>query len=614
MEKICSFLSGFKMTVLSMVFLIISACFVVFKVDTVFDPAWLTILISGVPIFYYGFKLFLTKGKMTASLLISIAMIAAICTHEVFAAAEVAFIMALGGILEDLTIDRAKQGITKLLNLAPKVARKITCGKEEIIRAEEIKKGDIIRVLAGEDIPLDGIIINGETSINQAVMTGEYTPVDKTVGDSVFSGTTNCFGVIDIEASAEYKNSSIQKLIALVKEAETKKAPTQRIVDKWASVLIPCAIIFALVVYFLTGEISRAVTSLVVFCPCSLVLATPTAIMAAIGKAAKDGIIVKTGAALETVGRCSVFAFDKTGTLTKGKMSVSSVESFGEITPENILYYAASCETKSEHPIARAIVEHALSLNYKLNETSDFKNFSGKGIYAVLDNKKINVGNEKFFEGAGFELTGEIKKRVNSKRLEGKIVLMVGVNKKIEGFIALADTIRETSREALSLLYNDKTVLLTGDNSLTAEYFAKKTGIKKVMSNLLPKEKAMKIEDMQKTGEVVCMTGDGVNDAIALKVADVGISMGTFGSDIAIESSDIIVMGDDLVKIPYLRKLSVFCIKTIKTNIICAMLINIISLIMSAMGLLVPMTGAIVHNITSLIVVLNSALLYERKI
>lgn len=613
-EKLCGFLSSLKMTVVSMVFLIVSAILMVTKSDFPFDFAWITIIISGIPIFYRGIKLLLFKGKMTASLLISIAMTAAILTNEVFAAAEVAFIMALGGILEDLTIDKARQGITKLLNLAPKTARKIVDNKEEILPAENIQKGDIIRVLAGEDIPSDGVIIDGETSVNQSVMTGESTPVDKTKGDFVYSGTTNCFGVIDIEAVSEYKNSSVQKLINLVKEAENKKAPTQRIVDKWASVLIPLAVLFAIGVYFVTGEISRAVTVLVVFCPCSLVLATPTSIMAAIGHAAKNGIIVKTGIALEAMGKCKVFAFDKTGTLTKGKLSVTNIEAFSDVSEDDILYYTASSETKSEHPIGHAIVEHALSRDFKLNPTVDFKMFSGKGVYAKLDNKRIYIGNEKFMDDNGIELNGEVKKAVSSKRLDGKIVLIIAIDKAAKGLIALSDSIRETAVSALNSLEDKETVLLTGDNRLTAEYFVKKAGIKTSYANLLPKEKADIIEKMQKEGNVVCMTGDGVNDAVALKVADVGISMGTFGSDIAIESSDIIVTGDNLNKIPYLSKLSRLCIKTIKTNIIISMTINFVSLTLSALGFLNPVTGAIVHNIASIIVVLNAAMLYNLQI
>ncbi len=619
MEKVCNFLSSFKMTVISMIFLIISAVIMFLKIDFPFEFVWITVVISGIPIFYWGFRLLIKNKKMTASLLISIAMIAAIFTNEIFAAAEVAFIMALGGILEDLTINKAKKGITKLLNLAPKTARKLIINdtevNEEIIPAKNVKKDDVIRILAGEDIPADGVIISGETSINQSIMTGESIPADKTTGDIVYSGTTNCFGVIDVKVQKSYEDSSIQKLIKLVKDAENKKAPTQRIVDKWAAILIPSAVLFAVIVYLITGEISRAVTILVVFCPCSLVLATPTSIMAAIGQATKNGIIIKTGEALETIGLCDVFAFDKTGTITNGKLTVSDIEAFDGSNPDEILYLAASSEKKSEHPIGKAIVQYALEKDFKLNELKDFKMFSGKGIYANLDNKRIIIGNEKFITDNDIEIPSEIKKAVNSKRLEGKVALLVVVDKVPKGMIALSDSIKDSSIKALMKL-NEKadTLLLTGDNSLTADYFAKKSGVKTVYSGLLPKEKALKIEELQKENKKVCMTGDGVNDSIALKVANAGVSMGTFGSDIAIESSDIIITGDDLIKIVYLRNLSLECIKTIKTNITISMCINFVSLTLSALAILNPVSGAIVHNIASILVVSNAALLYDRKI
>lgn len=619
MEKVCNFLSSFKMTVISMIFLIISAVIMFLKIDFPFEFAWITVVISGIPIFYWGFRLLIKNKKMTASLLISIAMIAAIFTNEIFAAAEVAFIMALGGILEDLTINKAKKGITKLLNLAPKTARKLIINdtevNEEIIPAKDVKKDDVIRILAGEDIPADGVIISGETSINQSIMTGESIPADKTTGDIVYSGTTNCFGVIDVKVQKSYEDSSIQKLIKLVKDAENKKAPTQRIVDKWAAILIPSAVLFAVIVYLITGEISRAVTILVVFCPCSLVLATPTSIMAAIGQATKNGIIIKTGEALETIGLCDVFAFDKTGTITNGKLTVSDIEAFDGSNPDEILYLAASSEKKSEHPIGKAIVQYALEKDFKLNELKDFKMLSGKGIYANLDNKRIIIGNEKFITDNDIEIPSEIKKAVNSKRLEGKVALLVVVDKVPKGMIALSDSIKDSSIKALMKL-NEKadTLLLTGDNSLTADYFAKKSGVKTVYSGLLPKEKALKIEELQKENKKVCMTGDGVNDSIALKVANAGVSMGTFGSDIAIESSDIIITGDDLIKIVYLRNLSLECIKTIKTNITISMCINFVSLTLSALAILNPVSGAIVHNVASILVVSNAALLYDRKI
>ena len=614
LDNLCKFLSGFKMTVISMIFLLVAGICMVLKIKTPVDIASFKIIISGIPVIYKGFKMLFLNKKMTASLLITIAMFAAILTNEIFAAAEVAFIMALGGILEEITIKRARAGIQKLLNLSPKYARVIKDGKEELILSENVKVGDLVRVLAGEDIPVDGVVISGSTSINQSIITGESIPVDKNVGDTVYSGTTNCHGVIDIEVTFEYCDSSIQKLIKLIKEAEAKKAPTQRIVDKWASILIPLALVFALGVYFATGEILRAVTVLVVFCPCSLVLATPISIMAGIGHATKNGIIVKTGEALENMGKCGVFAFDKTGTITNGKLSVHSVETFCDMNVDEILYLTATTEQKSEHPIGKAIVEYALAKDFKLGITKDFKMFSGCGVYSKIDDKRIFVGNEKFMENNQIELNGEIKKAINLKRLDGKISLVVALDKTPIGMFSLVDSIREKAVGAINLLEDYETVLLTGDNSLTAEYAIKKTGIKSFYSSLLPKEKAELIQKMQKENKTVCMTGDGVNDALALKVADVGVSMGTFGSDIAIESSDIIITGDDLSKISYLKKLSNLCIKTIKTNIIISMTINAISLTLSALGLLNPLTGAIVHNIASIIVVGNAALLYEKKI
>lgn len=614
LDNLCKFLSGFKMTVISMIFLLVAGICMVLKIKTPVDIASFTIIISGIPVIYKGFKMLFLNKKMTASLLITIAMFAAILTNEIFAAAEVAFIMALGGILEEITIKRARAGIQKLLNLSPKYARVIKDGKEELILSENVKVGDLVRVLAGEDIPVDGVVISGSTSINQSIITGESIPVDKNVGDIIYSGTTNCHGVIDIEVTFEYCDSSIQKLIKLIKEAEAKKAPTQRIVDKWASILIPLALVFALGVYFATGEILRAVTVLVVFCPCSLVLATPISIMAGIGHATKNGIIVKTGEALENMGKCGVFAFDKTGTITNGKLSVHSVETFCDMNVDEILYLTATTEQKSEHPIGKAIVEYALAKDFKLGITKDFKMFSGCGVYSKIDDKRIFVGNEKFMENNQIELNGEIKKAINLKRLDGKISLVVALDKTPIGMFSLVDSIREKAVGAINLLEDYETVLLTGDNSLTAEYAIKKTGIKSFYSSLLPKEKAELIQKMQKENKTVCMTGDGVNDALALKVADVGVSMGTFGSDIAIESSDIIITGDDLSKISYLKKLSNLCIKTIKTNIIISMTINAISLTLSALGFLNPLTGAIVHNIASIIVVGNAALLYEKKI
>ncbi|MDE6155511.1 MAG: heavy metal translocating P-type ATPase, partial [Eubacterium sp.] len=359
-KKINDILAGILATLIGGVFLVLSFVLPKVGIELSADPAWITVVISGIPLLYLAiWKLIHNPGisKISSALLITVAMFAAIIIDDLFAAGEVAFIMALGAILEDMTTNRAKKGLKKLISLAPTQGRRITDGKEEMIAAEKIRKGDILRVLPGETIPVDGTIINGETSVDQSIMTGESLPVDKTVGEEVFCGTINRFGAIDIRATKVGEDSSLQKLIHMVQEAEDKKAPMARIADRAASWLVPVALLIAIITGFATKDIVRAVTVLVVFCPCALVLSTPTAIMAAIGQASKHGIVVKSGEALEKMGKVDTIAFDKTGTLTYGRLEVSDILSFDNSADEStMLSIAASAESKSEHPLGRAIV------------------------------------------------------------------------------------------------------------------------------------------------------------------------------------------------------------------------------------------------------------------
>ena len=562
-------------------------------------------------------KLIRNKGisKISSALLISVAMIAAVLIDDLFAAAEVAFIMAIGEILEELTTGRAKKGLKKLINLAPTQGRIIRDGKEIIIPAEEIKQGDVIRILPGEAIPVDGIIISGETSVDQSVMTGESIPVDKNVNDEVFSGTINCFGSIDIKATKVGKNSSLQKLIQMVKDAEDKKAPMQRITDKWASVLVPVALVIAIITYILTKDVTRAVTVLVVFCPCALVLATPTAIMAAIGQATKHGIIIKSGEALEKMGKVNTVAFDKTGTLTYGKLEVSDVISLTELAEKELVKIAASCESKSEHPLGKSILEYAKIQNIELYQPEEFKMQSGKGVSAIINNEKIICGNEKYFEEANVKIDENVKTKLSELRLQGKVSVLIAKNQECVGIIALSDVIREEANSIVKKLsaMNTDVVLLTGDNKKTADYFAQKAGIKNVHSELLPEEKVSNIIKLQNEGKTVCMIGDGINDAPALKTANVGIAMGIMGSDIAVEASDIALMKDDISKLPYLKRLANATVKTIKFSISLSMFINFLAIALSVLGMLNPTSGALVHNAGSVFVVLIATFLYDRK-
>lgn len=627
-KRISDFLSGTKMTIVSGAFLAVSLLFMLLGKDFFINPAWVTVIISGFPLLYLAATRLVYEKWISSALLISIAMLASIAIGEFFAAGEVAFIMAIGAILEDKTVARAKKGLSKLIALSPTEGRKLTQidGKfvEELIPARDIQEGDLLRILPGEAVPVDGIIVSGMTTIDQSVITGESLPIDKTEGEEVFCATINCFGTIDIKASNVGEDSSLQKLIRLVEEAENKKAPMQRIVDKWAVWLVPIALSIAAGAFLITWilgydmmtSLNRGVTVLVVFCPCALALAAPTSIIAAIGQASRHGVIIKSGEALEKMGNADTIAFDKTGTLTYGKLSVTDVISFSDsIEEQELLYLAASAESKSEHPLGRAIASFAKEKNITLGETKNFQMEAGKGISADIEGKPLYCGNERFLLDRGIEIREDIYSTLERLRTQGKASILIAAEGICIGVISLSDIIRPAVKEIIQKLsaMNTKTVLLTGDNQITAEYFADQAGISQIHAQLLPGEKAEHIILLQQKGANVCMIGDGVNDAPALKTADIGVAMGSMGSDIAVEAADIALMSDDITKIPYLKRLSNSTLNTIKGNIIASMCINVVAVCLSVLGFLNPITGALVHNAGSVLVVLNAALLYDRK-
>ncbi len=628
LKKINDFLAGLPMTIVAGIFLLLDLVphlMEEFGGTPVqlsflpFDPAWVTIFICGIPLLYLAiWRITYNRGvsKISSALLICIAMFAALSIGELFAAGEVAFIMALGALLEDATTNRAKKGLKKLISLAPTQGRRIREGKEEMIPAEEIRKGDDLRILPGEIIPVDGKILTGETSVDQSIMTGESLPVDKTVGDGVFCGTINRFGAIDITATQVGEDSSLQKLIRMVEDAENKQAPMQRIADRVASWLVPVALLIAILAYIFTGNIVTGVTVLVVFCPCALVLATPTAIMAAIGQATKHGVIIKSGESLEKMGKVDTIAFDKTGTLTYGRLEVSDVIPFdSSLTEKELLTVTASAEAKSEHPLGKAIVARAKDQNLPLTESEDFKMAAGKGISAKISGRSLLCGNEKYLMEQGVSIGEQVHSTLEKLRTEGKASILVAEKDTCLGVIALSDVLRPEAKDMVSRLtaMRTSTVLLTGDNRKTADYFAKQIGISEVRAELLPEEKVQNVEALREAGRKVCMIGDGVNDAPALKTADVGVAMGSMGSDIAVEAADIALMSDDISKIPYLKRLSNATVKTIKFSITLSMCINFVAIVLSLLELLTPVTGALVHNAGSCFVVLIAALLHDRK-
>ena len=587
----------------------------------VLNPAYVSLVLCGLPLLKSALEALFRERRITAALLISSAMVACVSIGQIFAAGEVAFIMALGEKLESFTVNRAKAGLRKLVSLVPVTAhRVVSCPKCRArgerfrdVQVEALAVGDGVMVKPGETIPVDGVVTEGNTSVDQSVMTGESLPVDKTVGDDVYSGTINRFGAITIKVTKAGADSSLQKLIRLVREAEKRKAPMQRIADKWASILVPCsmgiAVLTFLGVWGLMGDVHvaliRAVTILVVFCPCALALATPTSIMAAIGQATKYGVIVKSGEALEKMGRVSVACFDKTGTLTTGELSVAMS------TDAEVLRLAAAVEAASEHPLAQAICAAVPAIP----PATDFVMKPGRGVKGLVEGRRIVCGTETWLKENGVALAEGVLNEAARLRGEGKAVVLVGVDGALRGFVALADTVRAEARRALAELASVgmKTCLLTGDHAATANSVARTLGVADVKAELLPQDKATVLRDYESAGLSTCMVGDGVNDAVALKMATVGIAMGGAGSDIAVEAADIALVGDDLTKIAYLKRLSVACVKLIKFNITLSMCINACAIVCSILGVLGPVSGALVHNVGSVLVVLNGALLYDRK-
>ena len=578
-----------------------------------FDIAWVAILLCGLPIVLEAIIGLVTAFDIKADVLVSLALIASVCIGEDFAAGEVAFIMQLGGLLEELTVAKARAGIEKLVHLTPQTARVLKDGAERVIPAEQVQVGDVIRVLPGEGVPVDGVILSGQTSINQAVMTGESLPVDKTVGDEVSSGTVNQFGAFEMRATKVGEDSSIQRMIRLVQSADAGKAKIVGIADRWATWIVVIALSAAAVTWFVTGEIIRAVTILVVFCPCALVLATPTAIMAAIGNATKHGFLVREGDALERLARVKVIAFDKTGTLTYGTPEVVAVKSGSDAYPESELYrLAASAERLSEHPLGKAIVaSYQQKESGTLAEAEQFEMVPGRGVSAQVEGKQLLAGNLPLLRDHGVAVPTLLEAEAYVK--QGCTVTYLAVDGQFAGYIVLSDTLRKESAGMIGQLsaLDVQPVLLTGDNENAAGTIAGQLGMGQVRANCLPEDKLRYIDAYQKSGQPVCMIGDGVNDAPALKKAEVGIAMGGVGSDIAVDAADIALVDDEVKELPHLVALAKRMMVTIKLNMTFSMTLNFVAIVLAMTGILNPVVGALVHNAGSVLVITNSALLLK---
>ena len=576
-----------------------------------FDMAWFAIVLCGLPIILEAIIGLVTAFDIKADVLVSMALIASLCIGETFAAGEVAFIMQLGALLEELTVAKARAGIEKLVHLTPQTARVIRDGKEAVIPAEQVQVGDRLRVLPGESIPVDGVILAGQTSINQAVMTGESLPVDKTVGDTVSSGTVNQFGAFEMEAAKVGEDSSIQRMIRLVQSADAGKAKIVGIADRWATWIVVIALTAAALTWLITGQIIRAVTILVVFCPCALVLATPTAIMAAIGNATKHGFLVREGDALERLAKAKVIAFDKTGTLTYGNPEVVAVHSVSALQDEDLYRLAACGEQFSEHPLGKAIVRCYRKTGAELLPAEDFEMIPGRGVCAKVEGKTVLAGNPEMMREHHIALKDTAD--AQDYLAQGCTVIDVAVDGVFAGFIALSDTVRQESAATIAALSSlgVKPVLLTGDHENAAKAIGDKLHISEVRARCLPEDKLQAIGAYQTQHLPVCMIGDGVNDAPALKKADVGIAMGGVGSDIAVDAADIALVDDEVKELPHLIALSKRMMTTIKVNMTFSMTLNFVAIVLAMVGTLNPVVGALVHNAGSVLVIANSALLLK---
>ena len=604
------------MTIISLIALSVSVLFSLTghkDFNDIFDPSYIAIVLSGLPIVFGAIKGIIKDHDITADVLVSLALIGACILKEWFAAGEVAFIMQVGSLLEDFTASKAKKGITKLIRLTPLKATLIAETTEKSIDVEDVNIGDLLRVKAGEYIPVDGIIVEGRTSIDQSSMTGESIPKDMDIGDEVMSGTVNETGSIIIRATKRASDSSLQRIIKIAKSADAQKANIVKKANKWASYLVIISFTTALIAGLIIGLVyddfllgfQRGVNILVVFCPCAFILATPTAITAGIGNASKYGVIIKSGEALERLSDCNTVVFDKTGTLTKGQPKVVSVNSLSSMSKEEILQIAAFAEHLSNHPLAKAIVNE-----YKGQyvETDNHNTIGGSGITFSINGRNYLIGNRKLLAEYGITIDNQIEE-------SAKTIVYLATSEECLGYIEIEDQIKDNADKVIDKLHSMgyNVILCTGDNEKAAMKIRKQLNIDECFFQMSPEGKMKKIKELEKQGLKVCMFGDGVNDSLALRSAYAGIAMGKIGSDVAVESSDAVIVNDNLEVIPYLFDISKKTQKRITFNLLVSMGLNLIAVVLAIAGILNTVYGAVFHNVGSVLVVINAFLLYFTK-
>ena len=572
-------------------------------------------LIGAAPVFKLALGNILRDFNLTAGVMVSIAMAAALIVGEFSAAALVAFMMLIGEALEEFTVARADNALNELESIIPEVVTLRRDGEDVEVPLRTVTPGDLVLVRPGGRIPVDGKIEAGDAAVDQSSITGESMPVDKEAGDRVFAGTLCGSGALEIRVTSMGQETTLGNMILLVKEARSSQAPVQRIANTYAQYITPLALAIAIATYFITGDVIRSITVLIVICPCSLVLATPTAVVAAIGNAAKRGVLVKHGTAMEQIGKVDVVAFDKTGTLTLGEPTLIETISLNGYKKQEILSLIASAERLSEHPLARAIVGAARTEGIELQTATAFEALPGHGVSAEVNGKLVVIGN-RMLQERRITLHSEIRTQIGDLEARGNTVIPVAIDGEIAGLLVVSDSVRPESKEAIANLRElqiSETVLISGDNKAVAESIGAELGVGKVLAETLPAQKLDLISEMQAKGLKVAYIGDGVNDAPALAKADVGIAMATIGTNVAMETADIVLLTDNIDRIPYLIELSRTGLDVIRGNIVVSMGINILSVVLSVMGAIGPVFGAIMHEVAAIPVVANSARLISRK-
>ncbi len=596
------------------------------------ERATITISLYLVAIIIGGFQLFmegirdLFKLNFSMQLLMTIAIIGASIIGQWAEGSVVVILFSISETLEKFSMDKARQSIRSLMNIAPKEALVVRGGKEFSIQVEDILVGDIMLIKPGQKIAMDGEIIKGHSSVNQAAITGESVPVEKKVSDDVFSGTLNEEGILEVRVTKLVKDSTISKIIHLVEEAQEERAPAQAFVDKFAKYYTPAIMLISLLVVvipptFFSGDwntwLYQGLSLLVVGCPCSLVISTPVSIVSAISNAAKNGILIKGGIYLEEVGVLQAIAFDKTGTLTKGKPVVTDYVVIDETKKDSYFEMIASLESFSGHPIASAIMREVAKKELSTNQIviEDFLSVTGKGIKGKIQNVTYFVGSSKLFEEI-LDQSLTFKTTYEKLQRQGKTVLIFGTESEILAIIAVADEVRSTSQKVITQLHEagiKHTIMLTGDNETTAQTIGQEVGVTEIKGALMPQDKLDYIKSLKNSYQKVAMVGDGVNDAPALAAASVGIAMGGAGTDTALETADVVLMGDGLEKLPFLIRLSRKTSGVIKQNLTLSLAIKLIALLLIVPGWLTLWLAIVADMGATILVTLNGLRLMKIK-